>query len=108
VNCTRAVQTIQELSILLCTQVRNRDAGRIGKVYLKYDRENGRYFDVDTEMGKELCPIRPLWHTSPSRTIREPQSSKIESLSESLLSPGVPSSMSGEELREYNDHGGMV
>jgi hypothetical protein len=42
-------------------QARNREAGRIGEVYLRYDRTCGRYYDVDNQVdNKDACPIRPL------------------------------------------------
>jgi hypothetical protein len=84
-------------------QVRNRDAGRIGHVYLQYDRVCGRYYDVDTESNKKLCPIRPLFETNVNAPISEQDVLDMQSDEsfQSLLSP------SGEEIRSNQDHGGM-
>lgn len=42
-------------------QARNREAGRVGQVFLRYDRSCGRYYDVDHQVnGMDACPIRPL------------------------------------------------
>ena len=86
-------------------QVRNRNAGRIGTVVLKYDRVSGRYFDVDSQPGKQICPIRPLWNTN--ATVAKPQEVVEET-------PGVMEQfdpytpIGGEALREQNDQGGMA
>lgn len=94
-------------------QVRNRDAGRIGSVVLKYDRMNGRYYDVDTQPGTDINPIRPLWPTSP-KPQPQPTPPKLDEepvahmgSDIALLDPMSPQ-IGGEELREYNDQGGMV
>lgn len=33
----------------------------MGQAFLRYDRESGRYYDVDNPVnGRDACPIRPL------------------------------------------------
>lgn len=94
---------------MLSLQVRNRDAGRIGTVCLKYDRVHGRYFDVDSQPGEELCPIRPLWGTPGATGPHQTRSAAtVTAVDEhvSVLDTVLP--LGGEDLREYNDQGGMA
>lgn len=95
-------------------QVRNRDAGRIGTVCLKYDRVSGRYYDVDTTPGKQICPIRPLWDTAPgagsqdARPGAETEASGAEQPTNGMEQFDSFTPIGGEELREYNNQGGMA
>ena len=78
-------------------QVRNRDAGRIGHVYLRYDRSCGRYYDVETIEGREICPIEPLF------------SSKAPAESMHLEPPPEdPDPSVGTPVINMMDHGGFL
>lgn len=72
---------------------------------LKYDRVSGRYYDVDSQPGMQVCPIHPLWPTT--EAITPPPDADVESADDtSSFDSFTP--IGGEELREHNDQGGMA
>lgn len=80
-------------------QVRNRDAGRIGHVYLRYDRSCGRYYDVETIQDREICPIEPLFPSkAPPESLQQHDEKPAEESAWSIDTPVIHSM----------DHGGML
>lgn len=81
-------------------QVRNRDAGRIGHVYLKYDRSCGRYYDVESIEGKEICPVKPLFSSkAPQESLQPQQGTSPEA---------EPDLSDGNHIQNMMDHGGFL
>lgn len=78
-------------------QVRNRDAGRIGQVYLRYDRSCGRYYDVETIEGREICPLEPLFSSKAPPESMQPQEQHLEEVDDSV----------GNPIMHMMDHGGF-
>lgn len=103
----------------MALQARNREAGRVGQVYLRYDRASGRYFDVDNPVdGADACPIRPL--TLPAERL---EAGALEGSSELDAGGGAADAADAAEperaraqrdgtdemsIREMMDVGGMV